>query len=104
MVFIRASLPLGMASSTRPLVLALRTVADLRSEISSTNQGRRYFSRTSINMTPIDNKYEAVVVGSGPAGVAVVGNLLEQKKSPILWIDKEMAGGRLNKYYREVPR
>lgn len=49
-------------------------------------------------------KYEAVVVGGGPAGVAVVGNLLEQKKSPILWVDDVFEGGRLNKYYREVPR
>lgn len=49
-------------------------------------------------------KYEAVVVGAGPAGIAVVGNLLEQKKSPILWVDEVFEGGRLNKYYREVPR
>jgi alpha-1,3/alpha-1,6-mannosyltransferase len=56
---------------------------------------------------PVSNMgltYEAVVVGSGPAGVAVVGNLLEQNKRPILWIDDELSGGRLNKYYREVPR
>lgn len=51
-----------------------------------------------------DIKYEAVVVGSGPAGVAAVGNLLEHKKEPILWVDDVMKGGRLNKYYREVPR
>ena len=49
-------------------------------------------------------KYEAVVVGSGPAGIAVVGNLLEQKKSPIFWVDDQFSGGRLHKYYREVPR
>ncbi|KAI9054559.1 hypothetical protein LZ554_001714 [Drepanopeziza brunnea f. sp. 'monogermtubi'] len=48
-------------------------------------------------------KYEAVVVGAGPAGIAVVGNLLEQNKAPILWVDHELQGGRLNKYYREVP-
>jgi alpha-1,3/alpha-1,6-mannosyltransferase len=45
-----------------------------------------------------------VVVGAGPAGIAVVGNLLEQKKSPILWVDDQLQGGRLHKYYREVPR
>lgn len=48
-------------------------------------------------------RYEAVVVGAGPAGIAVVGNLLEQEKTPILWVDPEFSGGRLNKYYREVP-
>ena len=45
-----------------------------------------------------------MVVGAGPAGIAVVGNLLEQKKAPILWVDDNLQGGRLNKYYREVPR
>ncbi|SZF05524.1 unnamed protein product [Blumeria hordei] len=47
--------------------------------------------------------FEAVVVGAGPAGIAVVGNFLEQKKSPILWVDDEFKAGRLNKHYREVP-
>ena len=51
-----------------------------------------------------EKKFGAVVVGAGPAGVAVVGNLLEQKMSPILWVDDLFQGGRLNKYYREVPR
>jgi alpha-1,3/alpha-1,6-mannosyltransferase len=45
-----------------------------------------------------------VVVGAGPAGLAAVGNLLEQKKEPILWVDDQFRGGRLDKYYREVPR
>jgi hypothetical protein len=49
-------------------------------------------------------KYGAVVVGAGPAGIAAVGNLLEQKKAPILWVDQYFQGGRLEKYYREVPR
>lgn len=51
-----------------------------------------------------DRKYEAVVVGAGPAGLAAVGNLLEQKKAPILWVDDRFNGGRLDRYYREVPR
>lgn len=34
-----------------------------------------------------------------------VGNLLDQGKKPILWIDNDkFSGGRLNKFYREVPR
>jgi thioredoxin reductase len=49
-------------------------------------------------------KYDAVVVGAGPAGIAVVGQLLKQKKAPILWVDGLFHGGRLDKYYREVPR
>lgn len=50
-----------------------------------------------------DRKYEAVVVGAGAGGIGVVGNLLDQKKEPILWVDDLFDGGRLNKFYREVP-
>ncbi|VBB73189.1 Putative protein of unknown function [Podospora comata] len=47
----------------------------------------------------------AVVVGAGPAGIAVVGNLLEQIKDDgkIVWVDEQFQGGRINKFYREVP-
>jgi len=47
--------------------------------------------------------YEAVVIGGGPAGITVVGNLLEQKVEPILWVDNAFDGGRINRCYREVP-
>ncbi|KAI0998173.1 Monooxygenase [Podosphaera aphanis] len=47
--------------------------------------------------------YEAVVVGAGPAGIAAVGNLLEQNRGPILWVDEAFQAGRLHKCYREVP-
>lgn len=44
------------------------------------------------------------VIGGGPAGLAIVGNLLESKwQGSIVWIDPEFKGGRLNEY-REVPR
>jgi hypothetical protein len=49
------------------------------------------------------DSYEAVVVGAGPAGVTCVGNLLERKVSPILWVDNAFNGGRVNGKYREVP-
>ena len=46
-----------------------------------------------------------MVVGAGPAGVAVVGNLLErQLGGKIVWIDPFFDGGRVNRKYREVPR
>jgi cation diffusion facilitator CzcD-associated flavoprotein CzcO len=49
-------------------------------------------------------KYSAVVVGAGPAGIAVVGNLLEMGLSKIAWVDPYFDGGRINRQYREVPR
>lgn len=48
-------------------------------------------------------RYETVVVGAGAGGIGAVGNLLEVQKGPILWADEVFDGGRLNKYYREVP-
>lgn len=48
--------------------------------------------------------YAAVVVGAGPAGLAVVGNLLElDPKDKLLWVDPDFEGGRLNRQWREVP-
>ncbi|KAK4199552.1 pyridine nucleotide-disulfide oxidoreductase-domain-containing protein [Triangularia verruculosa] len=60
----------------------------------------RLFSQ---NATPKDAA--AVVVGAGPAGIAVVGNLLGQIKGDgkIIWVDEQFQGGRINRFYREVP-
>lgn len=44
------------------------------------------------------------VVGAGPAGIAVVGNLLERQLGKIVWVDPAFDGGRVNRKYREVPR
>lgn len=86
---------------SRSFFLAVKAMAEVRHGASS-SQCKRCFSSSIVNR--MEKKYQAVVVGAGPAGVAVVGNLLEQKKSPILWVDHAFQGGRLNKYYREVPR
>lgn len=51
----------------------------------------------------ISHNYAAVVVGAGPAGVAVLGNLLELGLNKIAWIDPAFDGGRVNSRYREVP-
>ncbi|EXJ80876.1 hypothetical protein A1O3_07163 [Capronia epimyces CBS 606.96] len=47
--------------------------------------------------------FDAVVVGSGAAGIATVGNILDhQTCARILWIDHEFLGGRVAKKYRDV--
>ncbi|KAH6983294.1 pyridine nucleotide-disulfide oxidoreductase-domain-containing protein [Ilyonectria sp. MPI-CAGE-AT-0026] len=47
---------------------------------------------------------DAIVVGGGPCGLAVVGNILEQKpKGNQLWVDPVFRGGRVGDHYREVP-
>ena len=43
-------------------------------------------------------------MGAGPAGVAVMGNLLERQIGTIAWIDPSFESGRVNRKYREVPR
>lgn len=63
----------------------------------------RKLSTSTATVQPV-KKYEAVVVGAGPAGLAVVGNLLERDVKPILWVDEKFSGGRLHEFYREVPR
>ena len=88
-------------SRSRNFFLAVKAMAELRHGVG-TRGCKRCFSSSIVNQ--VGKKYKAVVVGAGPAGVAVVGNLLEQKKEPILWVDDVFQGGRLNKYYREVPR
>lgn len=53
----------------------------------------------------LSQKCSAVVVGAGPAGVAVVGNLLEKQLSgKIAWVDPSFQAGRVHQKYREVPR
>lgn len=49
-------------------------------------------------------KCAAVVVGAGPAGVAVMGNLLERQLGSITWVDPSFEAGRVHSKYREVPR
>ena len=49
--------------------------------------------------------FDAVVVGSGAAGIATVGNILDcHESASILWIDPEFKGGRITKKYLDVSR
>ena len=60
-------------------------------------------SRFRSDMSVHRTKYAAVVCGGGPAGITVLGNLLERKVGPVLWVDDLFEAGRVNKSYREVP-
>ncbi|KAK0718948.1 pyridine nucleotide-disulfide oxidoreductase-domain-containing protein [Apiosordaria backusii] len=80
------------------------TLLKTASRHTGTSFARSQFVRLfSQNATPKDAT--AVVVGAGPAGIAVVGNLLEQIKGDgkIVWVDEQFQGGRINRCYREVP-
>lgn len=47
---------------------------------------------------------DAVVVGGGPCGVAVVGSILEQRPQfHQVWADPTFQAGRVGERYREVP-
>jgi len=83
-------------SSKRPIPLSVE-----RDSLGS-KKSIRYLATTS-DMSVHRSKYAAVVVGGGAAGITVVGNLLERRVNPILWVDDKFEGGRINRSYREVP-
>jgi hypothetical protein len=70
---------------------------------NAVNLGASHRCRYSSDAT--GSRYESVVVGGGPGGIAAVGNVLENvpKKRPQLWVDPHFASGRVGARYREVP-
>lgn len=51
----------------------------------------------------IKNKnFKATVIGAGPSGIAIMGQLLSKKIFPILWLDPFFEGGKMA-FYRKVP-
>lgn len=67
------------------------------------------FRMTPVLLSSARAPVEAVVVGGGPAGLAVVGNLLQalpqqtRQQRQQLWVDPSFTAGRVNAKYREVP-
>ncbi|KAF9874093.1 hypothetical protein CkaCkLH20_08465 [Colletotrichum karsti] len=48
--------------------------------------------------------FDSVVVGGGPGGLAVLGNLLEHRpRQRQLWVDPVFQAGRVGAHYRRVP-
>lgn len=68
----------------------------------------RRYSTMYYSTSSSQRNYGAVVVGGGPAGITVLGNLLEQQANlpaqRLLWVDPHFRAGRVNSRYREVPR
>lgn len=55
--------------------------------------------------SPYHRPVNAIVIGGGPCGLAVVGNLLEQHPHDrLLWVDPVFKAGRIGDQCREVPR
>ncbi|KAK7549263.1 pyridine nucleotide-disulfide oxidoreductase-domain-containing protein [Phyllosticta citricarpa] len=69
----------------------------------STIMSRRESYATTAATSSSQGPYGAVVVGGGPAGITVIGNLLEQRQQRLLWVDPAFRAGRVNAAYREVP-
>ncbi|KAH6877068.1 pyridine nucleotide-disulfide oxidoreductase-domain-containing protein [Thelonectria olida] len=60
--------------------------------------------RTAAKSIPKSPFVDSIVVGGGPCGLAVVGNLLEQRpQQRQLWVDPAFKAGRVGAQYREVP-
>lgn len=49
------------------------------------------------------SSHQAVVIGSGPAGITALGNLLDQGIEDVLFVDPKFTGGVFNERWRAVP-
>ncbi|KAF2724738.1 hypothetical protein K431DRAFT_281689 [Polychaeton citri CBS 116435] len=89
-------------AARRPMAMSVPS-SSVASSLSETRRPTALRNSTASTGPAWDGTYEAVVVGGGPAGITVVGNLLEQRIEPIFWVDERFNGGRVNRCYREVP-
>ncbi|WVQ95747.1 hypothetical protein IAU59_002846 [Kwoniella sp. CBS 9459] len=50
----------------------------------------------------MSKRYDAVIIGAGPGGLATIISLIDAGLTSILWVDKRFGSGRLNELYREI--
>ncbi|KAK3330447.1 pyridine nucleotide-disulfide oxidoreductase-domain-containing protein [Apodospora peruviana] len=99
-----------------PLLIIRRQGCSSSNTLGKFKAGARALQWKRVELGALSRRHHhvsAIVVGAGPAGIAVVGNLLEQIKpgtthggqgqGRIAWIDPSFSGGRINRKYREVP-
>lgn len=71
---------------------------------STSRTAKRHFvAQQACRKASTSSSHQAVVIGSGPAGVTAMGNLLDQGIEDVLMVDPHFNGGRLNERYRNVP-
>ena len=58
-----------------------------------------------VSCTPLVHAAQWAIIGAGPAGIVIVGLLLDLgvPRDQIVWIDPEFNVGRLGQYYETVP-
>lgn len=66
---------------------------------------KKVFALLLVSWVPVVHAVQWVVVGAGPAGIVIVGLLLDLgiPREDILWVDPEFNVGRLGQYYQTVP-
>lgn len=70
---------------------------------TSRTAAKRHLITQATRKASTSASHQAVVIGSGPAGVTALGNLLDQGIEDVLMVDPHFNGGRLNERYRNVP-
>ncbi|KAI0517329.1 hypothetical protein F5B22DRAFT_635946 [Xylaria bambusicola] len=81
----------------------LSTASSAHAACLASHSKYRFYSAASLPSA------SAVIVGGGPGGITVLGNLLEHSaqlsadQGKLVWVDPQFQGGRVNLRYREVP-
>lgn len=88
-------------STSECVPIAARSIANALT--CGAPDGRRLDDICGEEATSLDSiMHQALVIGSGPGGLATVASLLDHGLTDIAWVDDKWTGGRLNGMYREI--